>query len=227
MDILNNAVEEYYAYHLWKIIYFNIILYRSFIYPSNNNQGVIEYCFVKNNDQESAQFIKENLLKANTIQLFSSKKEKILLVKKLLLYHFINKNHCMNESFESEDICNYSESPNQKEEEKEELSEKKTKSEITKSNNSNSSFTSNDSEVLHKVEVIVASSDEKKAKKKKRNKKNETNKRNDDKIKEKKKENDSIKNDFYYEDPRNKVNWFLHYLIQKFQANFHLGYDLQ
>ena len=55
-------------------------------------------------------------------------------MKKLLLYHFINKKHCMNESL-SEDICNYSESINQKEEEKEELNEKKTKSEITSRNN--------------------------------------------------------------------------------------------
>ena len=49
----------------------------------------------------------------------------------------------MNESFESEDICNYSESINQKEEEKEELNEKKTKSEITSSNNNLNEIESN------------------------------------------------------------------------------------
>lgn len=86
LDILNNAFEEYYAYHLWNVIYFNIILYRSFIYPSNNNQGVIEYCFVKNNDQESAQFIKENLLKAKTIQAIFIKKRKNSSCEKTINY---------------------------------------------------------------------------------------------------------------------------------------------
>ena len=33
LDVLNNVFEAYYAYNLWDLIYFNIILYRSFIYP--------------------------------------------------------------------------------------------------------------------------------------------------------------------------------------------------
>ena len=137
----------------------------------------------------------------------------------------INKKHYMNDSFESEDILNYSESETQKEETKEEDNENKSKSErkssscSSSSDNSSSSFTSSDSGSFS--DSSSDNSDKKKKKKEKKNKKDK-NKNNEDK---KKKEKMSVNNS-NYDDPRNKVNWFLKYLIRKFQASFHLGYDL-
>ena len=86
LDILNNIFEEYYAFNLWKAIYFNVVLYRSFIYPSNNNHGIIEYCFVKSNENESTKFVKENLTKARTIQAIFIKKRKHSSCEKTINY---------------------------------------------------------------------------------------------------------------------------------------------
>ena len=86
LNVLNNVFDEFFAKNVWNLNNFNNILYRSFIYPSNTSNGIIESCLVKSKDLVSYNFTKENILNAKTVQIIFITRRKNASCDKTLNY---------------------------------------------------------------------------------------------------------------------------------------------